>query len=458
MIEPSASAPAAQASANVGSWWSKLAGSRRAALLICMLALLGFLRFGAANLVTAHPGEGDFYATLPGLYVESVNPVLWDSPDLSASWVVHGHYYYYGPVMYLTLYPIAYLDSYRQISLVLRPVYALILLCTAWLLWRLCRALERTGQTTLPRLGGFALVFGCVFLFSPILTAFVQREFEVVQTLMFVAGALCVVTGWSGVAGGLVGYIVLFKYWPAGMLGYFLLRRDWKGAAAFVGSIALVLVVTNAVFGLECWQNQSGFVKTETVFLLSPGSFCAGDAISATFANLHTGVCAMLIGHDGAAWAVYLGILLAMASAFVSAFIMHERRRTALDAVDARWRKILEFSLFTVAGCAVVHAHYYYLGLLVLPLTVLLYRYAGGAGGLNRLRLSLAALAYLILAVSVALPSVFTRLLGHATQGASLGYGIYVYGGVLLVGLLLWEYAELAMAPPSTQAVGLAAS
>ena len=46
---------------------------------------------------------GDFFATLPGGYARTMNPILWESPDLKESWAFHKDTYLHGPSQYLTL-------------------------------------------------------------------------------------------------------------------------------------------------------------------------------------------------------------------------------------------------------------------------------------------------------------------------------------------------------------------
>ena len=121
--------------------------------------------------------HGDYYASLPGTYVKTVNPVLWDSPDMRGAMGYHLDTYYHGPTQYLTLYPVAFLDSYEQIAWVLLPLYA-VALALAWLcLFRALSMLAPGERIALP-------LFASTFLFFPLLQSFIQREFEVVTFLV----------------------------------------------------------------------------------------------------------------------------------------------------------------------------------------------------------------------------------------------------------------------------------
>src|SRR5438132_13718701 len=82
--------------------------------LVLVGSRAAMLRYG-----TDLSGRGDFFATLPGAYVQSLNPTLWNSKDLQMAMGFHRPFYIYGPTQYLTLYPMAFLDSYAQIAAVL---------------------------------------------------------------------------------------------------------------------------------------------------------------------------------------------------------------------------------------------------------------------------------------------------------------------------------------------------
>src|ERR1043166_369248 len=85
-------------------------------LLAAALAAGRLLMMAIGPNISTH---GDFFATLPGAYVEALNPTLWNSEDLRSAWGFHQRLYFYGPTQYLTLYPIGLLHSYAQISIAL---------------------------------------------------------------------------------------------------------------------------------------------------------------------------------------------------------------------------------------------------------------------------------------------------------------------------------------------------
>lgn len=92
-----------------------------------LLVTLVIVRVASVTWSATGRTAGDFYASMPGAYVQTINPDLWNSADLVQAWGYHNDTYFHGPVQYLTLYPIALLDSFAQIAAVLLPLYALAL-------------------------------------------------------------------------------------------------------------------------------------------------------------------------------------------------------------------------------------------------------------------------------------------------------------------------------------------
>ena len=108
-----------------------------------MLIVLVGARVTAAVWAAMRNTHGDYYAAMPGAYVRAVNPTLWDSPDLQGAWGYHLDTYFHGPTQYLTLYPVAYLDSYAQIAAVLLPIYAVALGVMFWATTRVAARWKR---------------------------------------------------------------------------------------------------------------------------------------------------------------------------------------------------------------------------------------------------------------------------------------------------------------------------
>jgi hypothetical protein len=421
--------------------WPRIARSRRAAIILSLVFVLAVFRFAGAVASAVHFNHGDFENTLPGPYAEQWNLKLWDSPDLRDSVAFHRHSYGYGPTQYLTLWPIVFLDSYRQIAAILLPVYVAIVLGTG-------HVLGRIGQVIVPerqdcRWGRMMCVYASVFLFGPILVALGQREFEVVQGLIIVAAAYLIVRGRAAGAGALLGYISMFKYWVLALLAYFVLKRQWKAVVGFMATAAGVLLVAHALFDLgrfpfadrSAFDKQFGRIYTP----LNQGSaFC--PAITGTAASVANGLC-ILFGEQARFW--FYGFLAAGAALFLLLFMLLERQTIIGDAGADPWRRCLEFSFLLFGAGVVFHAHYYYLSILILPLAMALYRNLWRSEPLGGGRFGLALAAYVLLSAFVAPIRLSSRIFGRDMWSFYLAHGIYLYGYAALVVVLFWEYGTL---------------
>ena len=125
-------------------------------------------------------------------------------------------------------------------------------------------------------------------------------------------------------------------------------------------------------------------------------------------------------------------------------FIAIERRKISRNSTAGQWRTILEFSLVLLAVVTSFHAHYYYLTVLLIPLTALASRYFFGGVARNRFGQIILVLAYILLSAFVLPVSVSSWLVGFDSWSFYLTNGIYAYGLVALGALLIWEYAQLA--------------
>lgn len=392
-----------------------------------------------------HNTRGDYYASMPGAYVKAVNPALWDSPDLHGAWGYHLDTYFHGPTQYLTLYPVAYLDSYAAIAAVLLPIYVAVLGVMFWATMRVAARLA-IPQATVPLLAS-------TFLFFPLLQAFIQREFEVVATLAMVLALWCLLVGRRRAAGALVGCVAWFKYVPLLFVGYFGLRQ-WLGAfLAFVVASAIVLGISELAFGLSLFFNNNVPGHASQVFnVLHAGfavtnghrhgvGFCEGwFASETTLANIRHGLCTMA---SHAEWfpphIAYLAICVAVAAAYVTTSWRLDRRPLGDD--EEAWRRALEFSIVTTVCACFFFAHYYYLIVLVIPFNILLMRYLA-----NREWRPLAVwgLAYLCVSAFVVPTGMLSRLTGFDAWAVFINGAWFLYGELLLTGLLLREYWRLA--------------
>ena len=391
--------------------------------------------------------RGDFYASLPGTYVKWVNPTLWNSPDMRGAMGYHLDTYYHGPTQYLTLYPIAFLDSYEQIAWALLPFY-IVLIAAAW--FCLHRAL-----TTLAAGRNIAVpLFAAVFLFFPLLQAFIQREFEVVTYFALSFALLQLIRNRLGVAGAVFGYVAWFKYIPLMLLGYCALRGWTRAVAAFVITSIAIVGLTQVSFGLGEFYNNNVPGHAAQVLrvldysfyydaggVLNGDGFCKGwFETETTLTNLRHGLCAISARVPWVAPnVVYLLICAAVA---VSYLVTHARltRRPPTQHVDEGWRRALELSIvITICSCF-FFAHYYYLIALTIPFSVLLVRFIVFQ---RRARLAVWMAAYVMVSAFVVPTGMLSRVSGVDVWAWYVGAGWCLYGELLLIALLMHEYWEL---------------
>jgi len=143
--------------------------------LVALLLALAVARFGQVAYRGLTYSIGDFYSTLPGAYVETFNPTLWNSPDLVDE-VGKRPSYRRGPTQLLTTLPLSYLNSYREIALVLLVVYGALILTSAYLMWRAFGGPSRDATL-------LALVVSSSVLFYPTLLAYTDSDWPHVRCL-----------------------------------------------------------------------------------------------------------------------------------------------------------------------------------------------------------------------------------------------------------------------------------
>ena len=383
--------------------------------------------------------------------MEAVNPTLWNSPDMQGAWGYHANTYFHGPVQYLTLYPMAYFDSYATIAAVLLPIYVALLAGAFFLLRGAINALTQGTWMNVP-------LFATVFLFFPLLQSMIQREFEVVVFLSLTAALWLLVRDRRTAAGVVLGYIAWFKYVPLMFLGHLGLRRWSTAVAAFVATSAAVLLLSHLVFGLGLFVNNNvpghaaqvfnvwsySFERGPYRYFFGTG-FCDGWTESeTTLTNVRHGLCSVSFR---ARWVpanvIYLAVCAAIAVLYLQTHVRWERQ--AVVSADAeRWRRALEFSIVTTVYCV------FLLQSLLLPDRAghPVQRAAGALSHDRRLgRLVVRAMSYVLLSAFLVPTSILTRLTGVDVWAFYVKGAWFIWGELALMWLLLSEYARAAEAP-----------
>lgn len=418
-----------------------------------MLAF-AILRFLSIVYAGVHQTHGDFYQSFPGPNAKHLNPTLWNDPELLGAIGHIKEKYFYGPSEYLLLYPLNFLPSFNAIAQVLLVAYALAIIGFIWLMTKTMTADERAHPAV------FAQVAAVTLLFSPLLRAYIQREFEIPLLLMVSAATYFLATRRDLLSSGILAYGAWFKFWPLLFFPYFLLRRGYKATLVFIAVSAAVLGLSEVIFGLDKFLMLApangvlgSVVDARPTFALTgaPGTelfegrgFCRvwGDRQEAA-ASIHWGLCGWarqlpwLPARD-----LFYALCLVSGGLFLAAFAKLERGH-ALSGAEAKWRAILEVSLVLVAGTLLVHNEYHWMGILLIPLNGLFFRYLWQAPSVTRL--AWLAACYVILASFVLPVSVLSRIVGFDVGRWYSDAGVYMYGELMLIGLLLWEYCELAI-------------
>jgi hypothetical protein len=408
------------------------------AVLAVAAARVGILMAGGSTY-----SRGDYYATLPGAYVETLNPALWSSPDLTE---IAGKQptYLRGPSQFLTLYPLAYLDSYEEIAFVLLWVYLGVILFAALVMWKALS--EAAGQRA-----SVTAVLVSTLLFFPLLQAYVAREFEVVTVLACALALWAAVRRRFSIVGGLLAYLSLFKYLPIVGMPYLVARRSWAGLAGFTVVAVALLALADRAFGLDRFYNNHipAMASGLATSLASTRAFCDGAQPLLRFSHsnqetsMRFALCAFQDWSPIPMPLIYLALLALMAGLAVAGFLRLERVPQPLPRSTDAWRGVWELSLVVIAYTTAFYSHYYYLSVLIVPLNALLVR-AWFDGRAERWRnLMLWAGSYVLLGAFLVPPTFLSRQLGVDVFGLYMRSHAYFAGELLLVGLVLQRYLTL---------------
>lgn len=411
-------------------------------LIAAALLALALVRFGAVANRGLSYSIGDFYATLPGAYVETFNPTLWASPDLTD---VQGKasFYHRGPTQYLTALPLAFLDSYRQIARLLLVVFAIVIAGAAYVMWRTFGGASRD-----PIL--LALILSTSLVFYPTLLAYVAREFEIVIMAATVSLFAVALTRRETSIGALTAYLTLYKFLPLALLPLLLARRWWRALAGFAVTAAIMLAAAHIMFGLQNFSSD-GFVQRFAVYTLttlgSTDQFCHGPFDLLRYqpqshdVSVRFALCGINEHVPYPAAATYLALILATLLVLAYGFLRAERSAPLTPDAE-RWRRTCELSAVVVVYVTFFFTHYYYLTVLIVPLTALMVR----AYQQRSARLWCAwAVSYLLLSAFLLPLSQLTKWLHVDVFSWYLGTFAYLPGELLLLGVILYEYATLPL-------------
>lgn len=384
---------------------------------------------------------GDFYATLPGAYAETVNPTLWQSNDLE-NVLGREPRYLRGPAQYVTMYPLVYFDSYASIATFLLVAYGLIILAVAELTFRTLRDLTPSPLARAP-------IFITTMLFFPLLQAWLGREFEVVIVAAFALALWAVTRNRLALAGSLLGYITLYKYLPVVAVPYLIARRWWRSLAGCAAAGAALIAMAYWLVGLAGFVSNHipGMATGLLTTLTSTRAFCDGPIPLLRFfadgqdVSVRTALCSISQSVPLPPAAAYLTIIAGVLGVSVFGFLRLERA-PALPRSSEQWRRVWELSLVGIVATTFFYGHYYYLAVLILPLNAMMVRLTSSPTR-QRLQLALWAVAYLLLAAFLLPPSYLSRIIGADVWKLYFASVAYFPGQIILLGLVLHQYTTV---------------
>ena len=410
--------------------------------IVVAIVMVAVARFGHVAYQGRTYSIGDFYSTLPGAYVESLNPTLWASPDLTN---VRGRAsnYQRGPTQFVTAYPLSFLDSYREIANVLLVVYAVVILGSAYLMWRIFAP----GSQDYQLLG---LVISSSLLFFPTLQAYTAREFELVMMGATVLMLSAAVRDRLFAVGAWAAYIILYKYMPVALLPYLVVRRWWRALAGCAAASLVLLASAHALFGIDNFTSD-GYAGSFAIALWnnlqSTKEFCYGEfqflrySLSTNDVSVGLGLCGVQERVPLPVVTIYLGLIGATLLALGYGFFRLERGGPQSAAVE-RWRRILELSAVVIVYTTFFLTHYYYLTVLIVPLTALMVRaYLERRAGLWVAW----AVSYLLLSAFLVPLTAVGRWVQFDLWTLYINSLAYLPGELLLLGTVLYEYVGLGI-------------
>jgi len=346
-----------------------------------------------------------------------------------------GPWYKYPPLFALLLTPLARLP----LRTALEVWNGLNLVALATAVWAVTRAHGRRWGEAAPA----ALLFGALaLLFQPVLDTLIYGQMDIALLGLIALTYLALRTGHPAWAGLPLALAIGFKVYPAVLLLYLLLRRDWRALASCALAGGALLLGSLPFTGLAAWQTFvsavlfTGNGATAWVENVNFGGFLSRlltDRLDLVPFPANLGWRSLLVSVGTVAWA--LGLLGVGVWAVGTASVRRVPRTSAGYG--------LGFALTTAVSFMVLpNAWYHYLTLLLLPLGVALFTLddlgsAWWATARRPLTVVLVALGGAAVALAVgSFPLVWPGLnLGGPWK---LGLSYKFYAAVALLGCLIW--------------------
>jgi hypothetical protein len=251
-------------------------------------------------------------------------------------------------------------------------------------------------------------------------------------------------------AGAWAAYITFYKYLPVALLPYLLIRRWWRALAGFAVASLVLVAAAHALFGIENFTSDGyagSFVTALWSNLQSTQEFCYGRfdflrySAATNDVSIGLGLCGAQERVALPVVPIYLGLIAGTLLALAYGFLRLEFGGPR-DAAVERWRRILELSAVLIVYTTFFLTHYYYLSILIVPLTALMVR----AYEQRRRGLWMAwAASYLLLSAFLVPLSAAGRLVQMDLWTLYINSLMYLPGELLLLGTVLYEYVGLGI-------------
>jgi hypothetical protein len=279
-----------------------------------------------------------------------------------------------------------------------------------------------------------ALGVGLLMLFNmrPLADVIAYGQVDILLLLLLVVAVAALQRGRDGLAGAAVALGTLFKLYPALLLVFFVLKRQWR---ALIGFVAAMLLCNGLAVILVGWDLHATYLFGVLPRIGGGTSWVENQTINGFVSRLFAeGITAEKFDHPLVSFITYGCFLLALAGAAWLARRPAERHSP---------RFVLQFGLFVVLMVLTVPAAWmHYQTIVILPFFGLLL-YAAERGSVPRWRAALLGIAYALIAYGNQWSFFDGTVMGGLTV---LGVSYKFYGllllAVVIVACLLDRRAE----------------
>lgn len=197
-------------------------------LLLSLIIISGFSYYQKIHLYLLSSEQGDFACFFNAALMlrEGLNP--YDFELARAHYDTLGLRFRFAPYLFLPLYayliqPLTYL-SYTQAKLIWLIINHVLLFSSIWLMFILVR------KRNFLDIFNFSLLFSLTLFFKPILTGLIEGQIHLLILFLLLASLISLRYRYCILSGLFLALGIHFKLFPAILLIFFLLKKDYKSA------------------------------------------------------------------------------------------------------------------------------------------------------------------------------------------------------------------------------------